>query len=329
MKRIQNNPFCMIDEMISGILLAHGDRYEQTENPRVLKRKTDVSQERVGLVSGGGSGHEPAFWGFLGENLLDAVALGDVFSSPSPKDFYDAILQADHGKGVLCLCGHFKGDEVNSDIAIRMAKEQGIHVEKVTINDDIAVRSSDEAEEHRTLSGLVFIWKIAGAMANAGHLLTEIKEVLQRVNRNCRSVAVALSSCTIPFVETPNYQIENGFMEFGISLHGNPGSKSVKLESASGIADLLIDNLLSELDCPPGTSIAVLLNGLGTTLLMEQYVIYHEIHKRLQARALAVVRTYVGNYITSLDTNGISLSILKLDDDMAGYLTSESALSGL
>lgn len=320
MKRIQNNSFCMVDEMISGLLLAHGDTYEITENPRVIKRKDSQEERRVGLVSGGGSGHEPSFWGGIGAGLLDAVAIGDIFSSPRPQDFYDAIVAADHGKGVLCLCGHFKGDELNSDIAIKMAREKGIVVEKMVLNDDIAVRSSDESEGRRTLSGLIFEWKIASAMAKSGCELDDIREMLDKVNRNCRSIAIALDSCTIPFVERQNYKIENGYMEFGVSIHGNPGCQSIKLESASGIANMLVNSLLENLDYEGDASVAVLLNGLGNTLLMEQYILYNEINRTLNAKGLNIEKSYVGNYVTSLDTKGVSLSILLLQDNMLDYL---------
>ena len=320
MQGIQNNPFYIVDEMINGILLAHGDIYEATSNSRVLKYRKAPISGKVGLVTGGGSGHEPSFLGYVGKNLIDAVAIGDIFSSPTPKDFYDAIVSANSGKGVLCLCGNYKGDEFNLGIAIDMAREKGILVGQIAANDDVASAPFEKMENRRGNCGIVFLWKVAGAMAAEGCSMEEIMEMVGRTKENCRSIGIGLQPCTIPAAGKPNFQINKGFMEFGIGHHGEPGVKSMKLETAVGMAELMLKSVLPELQLREGDEISMILSGLGSTTLMEQYVLFNELQRMLRARRLILYKPQIGNYFTSLDMKGVTLTVLKLDSEIKHLL---------
>ena len=267
-------------------------------------------------MTGGGSGHKPAFIGYIGENLCDAVAVGEIFSSPTAKAFLDAIKEADAGKGVACLYGNYAGDNMNVKMAVRKAKKLGIEVKTVVANDDCASASKDELEKRRGVAGEVLMWKIGGAKAAMGASLDEVIAAAQKAIDNTRSVGIGTAPCTIPAVGHPNFQIEDGTMEVGIGHHGEPGISVQPLKTADEIADEMLNLILPDLPFEEGDEVAVLLSGLGATPVMEQYIVYNRVEDVLNEKGIKVYRSYVGNYFTSLEMMGVTLTVMKLDDEL-------------
>ena len=302
--------------MLKGFVKNHNDLVEKTENDRVLKYKKAPVEGKVGIVTGGGSGHKPAFIGYIGENLCDAVAVGEIFSSPTAKAFLDAIKEADAGKGVACLYGNYAGDNMNVKMAVRKAKKLGIEVKTVVANDDCASASKDELEKRRGVAGEVLMWKIGGAKAAMGASLDEVIAAAQKAIDNTRSVGIGTAPCTIPAVGHPNFQIEDGTMEVGIGHHGEPGISVQPLKTADEIADEMLNLILPDLPFEEGDEVAVLLSGLGATPVMEQYIVYNRVEDVLNEKGIKVYRSYVGNYFTSLEMMGVTLTVMKLDDEL-------------
>lgn len=316
MNRIVNDPNYVVEDMLKGFVKNHNDLVEKTENDRVLKYKKAPVEGKVGIVTGGGSGHKPAFIGYIGENLCDAVAVGEIFSSPTAKAFLDAIKEADAGKGVACLYGNYAGDNMNVKMAVRKAKKLGIEVKTVVANDDCASASKDELEKRRGVAGEVLMWKIGGAKAAMGASLDEVTAAAQKAIDNTRSVGIGTAPCTIPAVGHPNFQIEDGTMEVGIGHHGEPGISVQPLKTADEIADEMLNLILPDLPFGEGDEVAVLLSGLGATPVMEQYIVYNRVEDVLNEKGIKVYRSYVGNYFTSLEMMGVTLTVMKLDDEL-------------
>ena len=316
MNRIVNDPNYVVEDMLKGFVKNHNDLVEKTENDRVLKYKKAPVEGKVGIVTGGGSGHKPAFIGYIGENLCDAVAVGEIFSSPTAKAFLDAIKEADAGKGVACLYGNYAGDNMNVKMAVRKAKKLGIEVKTVVANDDCASASKDELEKRRGVAGEVLMWKIGGAKAAMGASLDEVIAAAQKAIDNTRSVGIGTAPCTIPAVGHPNFQIEDGTMEVGIGHHGEPGISVQPLKTADEIADEMLNLILPDLPFEEGDEVAVLLSGLGATPVMEQYIVYNRVEDVLNEKGIKVYRSYVGNYCTSLEMMGVTLTVMKLDDEL-------------
>lgn len=316
MNRIVNDPNYVVEDMLKGFVKNHNDLVEKTENDRVLKYKKAPVEGKVGIVTGGGSGHKPAFIGYIGENLCDAVAVGEIFSSPTAKAFLDAIKEADAGKGVACLYGNYAGDNMNVKMAVRKAKKLGIEVKMVVANDDCASASKDELEKRRGVAGEVLMWKIGGAKAAMGASLDEVTAAAQKAIDNTRSVGIGTAPCTIPAVGHPNFQIEDGTMEVGIGHHGEPGISVQPLKTADEIADEMLNLILPDLPFEEGDEVAVLLSGLGATPVMEQYIVYNRVEDVLNEKGIKVYRSYVGNYFTSLEMMGVTLTVMKLDDEL-------------
>ncbi|HJC50954.1 MAG TPA: dihydroxyacetone kinase subunit DhaK [Candidatus Anaerostipes avistercoris] len=316
MNRIVNDPNYVVEDMLKGFVKNHNDLVEKTENDRVLKYKKAPVEGKVGIVTGGGSGHKPAFIGYIGENLCDAVAVGEIFSSPTAKAFLDAIKEADAGKGVACLYGNYAGDNMNVKMAVRKAKKLGIEVKTVVANDDCASASKDELEKRRGVAGEVLMWKIGGAKAAMGASLDEVIAAAQKAIDNTRSVGIGTAPCTIPAVGHPNFQIEDGTMEVGIGHHGEPGISVQPLKTADEIADEMLNLILPDLPFEEGDEVAVLLSGLGATPVMEQYIVYNRVEDVLNEKGIKVYRSYVGNYFTSLEMMGVTLTVMKLDDEL-------------
>ena len=316
MNRIVNDTNYVVEDMLKGFVKNHNDLVEKTENDRVLKYKKAPVEGKVGIVTGGGSGHKPAFIGYIGENLCDAVAVGEIFSSPTAKAFLDAIKEADAGKGVACLYGNYAGDNMNVKMAVRKAKKLGIEVKTVVANDDCASASKDELEKRRGVAGEVLMWKIGGAKAAMGASLDEVIAAAQKAIDNTRSVGIGTAPCTIPAVGHPNFQIEDGTMEVGIGHHGEPGISVQPLKTADEIADEMLNLILPDLPFEEGDEVAVLLSGLGATPVMEQYIVYNRVEDVLNEKGIKVYRSYVGNYFTSLEMMGVTLTVMKLDDEL-------------
>lgn len=313
--RIMNDPDNIVDEMLEGFLKAHPDLVEGTENKRVVKAK-NIPADKVGVVTGGGSGHKPAFIGYVGENLCDAAAVGEICSSPTAAAFLDSFKAADQGKGVACLYGNYSGDNMNVKMAVKMAARQGITVKTVVANDDVASAPKDQREKRRGVAGEVLMWKVGGAKAALGGTLDEVIDAAQKAIDHTRSVGIGLAPCTLPAVGHPNFTIEPGTVEVGIGHHGEPGIEVCPLEDAAGIAGRMLDIVLPDYPFKDGDEVVALVSGLGATPVMELYVLYHEIERLLTAQGIRVHRAYVGNYFTSLEMMGATLTLMKLDDEL-------------
>ena len=315
MQRILNNPDNIVDEMLEGFLKAHSDIVETTENSRVVKAK-NIPEGKVGVITGGGSGHKPAFIGYVGKNLCDAAAVGEICSSPTAVAFLDAAKAADQGKGVACLYGNYSGDNMNVKMAVKMAKKEGITVKTVIANDDVASAPKSQREKRRGVAGEILMWKAGGAKAAQGGNLDEVIAAAQKAIDNTRSVGIGLIPCTLPAVGHPNFEIKDGTMEVGIGHHGEPGIEVVPIETADKMAKRMTDIVLPDYPFESGDEVIVLVSGLGATPVMELYVLYNEIEKILEKKGIRVHRSYVGNYFTSLEMSGATLTVMKLDDEL-------------
>lgn len=313
--RIMNDPDNIVDEMLNGFLKVHSDIVEPTDNPRVVKAK-NIPEGKVGVVTGGGSGHKPAFIGYVGENMCDAAAVGEICSSPTAAAFLDSFRAVNQGNGVACLYGNYSGDNMNVKMAVKMAKREGITVKTVVANDDVASAPKDQREKRRGVAGEVFMWKIGGAKAAKGGSLDEVIDAAQKAIDNTRSVGIGLAPCTLPAVGHPNFEIKPGTMEVGIGHHGEPGIAVCDLEDAAGIAKRMVDVVLPDYPFTSGDEVAVLVSGLGATPVMELYVLYDEIEKLLTENGIRIHRSYVGNYFTSMEMMGATLTVMKLDDEL-------------
>ena len=316
MQRIINNPNDVVNDMINGFIKAHKDIIEKTENNRVLKYKKAPIKNKVGIVTGGGSGHKPAFIGYIGENMVDAVAIGEIFSSPTAKAFYDAFKTADSGKGVACLYGNYAGDNMNVKMAIKIAEKDGIAVKIVIANDDVASAPKEERNKRRGVAGEVLMWKIAGAKAALGGNLDEVISVAQKAIDNTKSVGIGLTPCTIPALGKPNFVIEEGKMELGIGHHGEPGIKVTDLKTADEMAEIMLDIILPDLPFVSNNEVVVLISGLGATPVMELYILYAKIAEILANKNIKIYRPYVGDYFTSLDMMGVTVTLMKVDNEL-------------
>jgi dihydroxyacetone kinase-like protein len=323
-----NNPDNIVDEMLKGFLKAHSDIAEATENSRVVRAK-GLEDGRVGVVTGGGSGHKPAFIGYVGRNMCDAVAVGEIFSSPTALAFFDAFRAADRGKGVACLYGNYSGDNMNVKMAVKMAQKEGLNVKTVVANDDVASAPKDQREKRRGVAGEIFMWKAGGARAALGGSLDEVIASAQKAIDQTRSVGIGLTPCTLPAVGHPNFEIKDGTMEVGIGHHGEAGVEIAPLETADRIAARMVDIVLSDYPFVDGDELAVLVSGLGATPVMELYVLYGEIEKLLSERGVRVYRAYVGNYFTSLEMMGVTFTAMKLDAELKELIDAPAFSVGL
>lgn len=322
MRKFLNYPENFVDEALEGIVLAHSDKVGLLEkDPRVLVR-TDgkSSQKKVGIVTGGGFGHLPVFLGYVGYGLADSCAVGNVFSSPGSSQILHGIEAADRGKGVLQLLGCYQGDKMNFKMAGRMAEAEGIPCKAVIVSDDIASASIEQRESRRGIAGIMFVYKVAGACAETGADLQEVARVAQKAADAVRSFGVSLSSCCIPAVGHPGFEIAEGEMEIGMGIHGEPGLEKSSLRTADETAEILMTKLLEDQSCPPGSEIALLVNGLGATPLEELYILYRQVNKICRDKEIKIYHSYIGEYATSLEMAGASFSVMKLDDELKKYL---------
>lgn len=320
MQRFVNNPDEVVEDTVKGFLKAHSDIVRLAENQRVVVAKDAPYPGKVGVVTGGGSGHEPAFIGYTGKNMLDAVAVGELFSSPTAKSFYDAIREANGGKGVIVLYGNYAGDNMNVKLARKLAAKDGIEVATVVANDDVCSAPPEEREKRRGVAGEIFMWKIGGAKAATRASLEEVRVTAQKAIDNCRSIGVGLGPCTLPAVGHPNFTIEPGTMEVGIGHHGEPGVRVEPLKTAADVAREMVQIVLDDHNLPSGTEVAVLVSGLGATPINELYILNDTIETEITARGLSIYKTYVGNYFTSLEMVGATLTVLALDPELKQLL---------
>ncbi|MCL2856256.1 MAG: dihydroxyacetone kinase subunit DhaK [Oscillospiraceae bacterium] len=318
MKKIINSPQSLIEEMCRGIVIAHPE-LELLAKYRVIKRK-NCSPDKVSLISGGGSGHEPAHAGLVGKGMLDAAVCGDVFASPSQIQVYQAIKAAASDKGVLLAIKNYSGDVMNFQNAAHMAREDGIKVECVKVDDDIAVQDSLYTVGRRGVAGTVLVHKIAGAAAERGDSLPEVKAMAEKVVSNVKSIGFALTSCTVPAKGAPTFELAESEMEYGVGIHGEPGIRREALTSARELAQRMVCSLCDELQVGKGQRVAVLINGFGATPLMELYLMNNEVARELASKGIVISRAFVGNFMTSIDMAGASVSILKLDSQLEALL---------
>ena len=319
MKKLINNEDSIVDEMLDGMVRAYPQYIRRVEGFDVIVR-AGGSNGKVALVTGGGSGHEPAHGGYVGKGMLDGAVAGAVFTSPTPDQVYEAIKEADGGKGVLLIIKNYTGDVMNFEMAADMARDDGIEVEQVITADDVAVENSTWTIGRRGIAGTIFVHKIAGACAEAGRDLAEVKKVAGKVIENTRSMGMALDACTLPALGKPSFELAGDEVEIGIGIHGEPGVCREKITPVNAIVDKLLAKILAEGIYNSGEEVAVIVNGMGATPLMELFVANRHLSEALASKGIKVYRTMVGNYMTSLDMAGFSITLLKLDDELKTYL---------
>ena len=324
MKKVINVPEQVVEEMLQGMAAAYPQYLKRVEGFDVLVRANSPIANKVGLVSGGGSGHEPSHAGFVGRGMLDGAIAGAVFTSPTPDQVYEAIKAVDSSTGVLLIIKNYSGDVMNFEMATEMAAADGINVEKVIVNDDVAVENSTWTIGRRGIAGTVFVHKIAGAKAETGAALAEVKRVAEKVINNVRSMGMALDSCTVPAAGKPSFVLGDNEIEIGMGIHGEPGTHREALSSADEITSHLVEKILTDMPLTSGEEVAVMVNGLGATPLMELYVVNRKVSELLGSKGIKIEKTYVGNYMTSLEMAGFSVSILKLDSELKELLFAQA-----
>lgn len=324
MKKIINDPNEVVQDMIKGFVAAHPGEMKQVPETTVIARKDAPFENKVGIVSGGGSGHEPAHAGYIGKGMLDAAVLGEVFTSPTPDQLIEAIKAVDGGAGVFLIIKNYTGDVLNFEMAAELAEAEGIKVEKVVVNDDVAVEDSSFTSGRRGIAGTVFVHKIAGAKAEQGASLEEVNQTAEKVVANVRSMGVALSACTVPAAGKPSFTLAEDEMEIGIGIHGEPGIERKKIGTADEIATELTNKVLDDMKLANDDEVAVMVNGLGSTPEMELYIVNEKVQDILTEKGIKVYQTFVGEYMTSLEMAGCSVTVLKLDDELRELLNAKS-----
>ena len=324
MKKIINNPSDFVEESIQGLVVSHPDIYSfATDNERVIKR-TVKAKNKVGIVSGGGSGHLPVFTGYVGKGMLDACAVGSVFASPSVDQIASAIRNGDNGNGVLCVLGNYGGDVMNFEMACEIVKDEGIETKTIIVSDDIASASSEEKLKRRGIAGLIFAFKIAGATAENGASLEEVFNITSNANSNLRTIGVAVSSCILPEVGKPTFNLDNDEIEIGMGIHGEPGIKREKLKMADILVDDLCEIIFKDFELLSKDKVSIMINSLGATPLEELYIVSKRVNEIFSKLEIDIVKSYVGRYATSLEMAGMSITVLKLNDDLSKALLDHS-----
>lgn len=323
MKKLINKAENVEKEMLQGIVKAHGEYVKKLPGFNVLVR-AKKKENKVALVSGGGSGHEPAHGGFVGEGMLDGAVAGAVFTSPTPDQVFEAIKAVDAGQGVLLIIKNYTGDVMNFEMAADMAEMEGIKVEKVIVNDDVAVEGSLYTTGRRGVAGTVFVHKIAGALAEKGAALEEVKVVAEKVIANVRTMGMALTPCTVPAAGKPGFELSEQEMEMGIGIHGEPGTHRQAIATADEITDHMLGKILGDMDLKANDEVAVMVNGFGGTPLMELYIVNNHVYDVLTEKGIKIHKTFVGNYMTSIEMAGCSITLLKLDEELKELLDAKA-----
>jgi dihydroxyacetone kinase-like protein len=316
MKKLINKPEDVVKEELEGIVKAHPDLVKVHFDPNFIVRADAPVEGKVGVISGGGSGHEPMHGGFVGKGMLDAACPGEVFTSPTPDQMLEATKAVDGGAGVLHIVKNYTGDIMNFEMAAEMAQADGIEVTSVVIDDDVAVQDSLYTAGRRGVGGTVLAEKICGAAAEKGYDLEKVTELCSRVNSNVRSMGMALTSCIVPSAGEPTFDLGEDEMEIGIGIHGEPGRKRMKVKPADEITEMLATPILDDLPFKAGDEVLAFVNGMGGTPLIELYIVYRKLAEILDARDITIARNLIGPYITSLEMAGTSITLLKLDDEM-------------
>jgi phosphoenolpyruvate---glycerone phosphotransferase subunit DhaK len=329
MKKLINNPEDVVTEELQGIAAAHPDLVRVQFGPNLVVRADAPVQGKVGLVSGGGSGHEPMHGGFVGRGMLDAACPGEVFTSPTPDQMLDATKAADGGAGVLHIVKNYTGDVMNFEMSADLARGEGIEVEAVVIDDDVAVQDSLYTAGRRGVGTTVLAEKICGAAAEDGRPLAEVAELCRKVNANGRSMGMALTSCIVPAAGKPTFELGDDEIEIGIGIHGEPGRERVKLEPSAKIVERLATPIVEDLPFESGDEVLAFVNGMGGTPLIELYVVYNDLQKFLDGRGIKITRNLIGPYITSLEMAGCSITLLKLDEELTRLWDAPVKTAGL
>lgn len=321
MKKIINEPADFVKETVEGIIAAYGDRLTLLDDdPHVVLARRERKPGKVGIVTGGGSGHLPVFLGYVGEGMLDGCTVGNVFASPSAKKMEDTIRACDFGSGVLCLFGNYGGDGLNFDMACENVDFDDIATREVRVNDDVASSPKETEERRRGVAGMVYAFKIAGAAADKMLSLEEVTRLAQKAVDNTRSMGVALSPCTIPEAGVPAFQLAEDEMELGMGIHGEPGIERGPLKTANEIADIVLNKILEDMPLAAGERVSVMVNGLGATPLEEQFIVYRRVAARLKELGITIVMPHVGNFAASMEMAGLSVSLIRLDEELEELL---------
>lgn len=323
MKKILNDPAAYVDEMLAGLCAAYPQHY-RLSSPRVLARAGGAQPGKVGIVTGGGSGHLPVFLGYVGHGLLDACAIGNVFAGPRVADCVAAIEAADGGAGVLLLYGNYGGDRMNFEMAMEQLESNTRPIQSVRVADDVASAPLTERDKRRGVAGMVLAFKVAGACAAAGHPLAHVWRVANKSAQACRSIGVALTPCHVPESGRTSFELGDAEIEFGMGIHGEPGLWRGAMKPADALADDMLDQLLTELPLSSGDRVGVLVNSLGATPHEELFIVYRRVAQVLTARGVTLVMPLVGRYATSMEMSGMSLTLMPLDSELEALLTAEA-----
>ena len=322
MKKIINNPVNFVDEVLEGIAAAYGDRVKfYNGDRRILLSSLPAREGKVGIVTGGGSGHLPVFLGYVGAGMLDGCAVGNVFASPSAQKMADAIRACDRGNGVLCLYGNYGGDNMNFDMACETVElEDDIKTRTVRVKDDVASAPAGEAVRRRGVAGMVYAFKIAGAAADEGRTLDGVAAAAQKALDNIRTIGIALSPCIVPEVGKPTFAIGDDEVEIGMGIHGEPGIEVRKMAGADTLTDSMVEKLLADMPLGAGDAVSVMVNGLGATPQEELLIVYRRIHQALSALGVRLVSPHIGEFATSMEMAGLSVTFFKLDQELEALL---------
>ena len=324
MKKIINNADNFVEESISGLVKSYPEIYKYSSETNKVLMRSVKGNNKVGLVSGGGSGHLPLFTGYIGKGLLDSCAIGNVFASPSVDEISTAIKSANSEKGVLCIYGNYGGDVMNFDMASEMLEMEDIKVESVVVADDVASASKEEKEKRRGVTGMLYVFKTTGAIAESGAEFDEVKRVALKTNENIRTMGIALTPTILPQAGKPTFEIGDDEMEIGMGIHGEPGIRRGKLKTANEITEELSEKLLSDIDLNKGDKVSILINSLGATPHEELFIVADKFNNILNDNGIVNSKSYVGRYATSMEMAGMSITILKLDDELEKLLVEEA-----
>jgi len=325
-KKIINDPYNAVDEMLEGIVLAHSNILTfANKNKRAVIRKDAPIKNKVGILIGGGSGHEPAFVGYVGKGLADAAAIGNIFASPSPDPIVEATKAINGGKGIVYMYGNYAGDIMNFDMAAEICQMEDIEIKTILVTDDIASAPTEQKNERRGVAGDFYVFKIAGAAAEKGMDINEVCRLAEKANDQTLSMGVALAPCSLPHTLEPSFILEDNEMEIGLGIHGEAGVRKGDLKTADEITVELMDSILKEIGNV--SKVSVLINGLGSTPLMELYIMYKKVHEILGKNSIEIHSSFVGEYVTSLEMNGASITIMKLDDELQPLLEEQALCS--
>lgn len=320
MKKLINHPESVVSEMVAGFVAAYPKKVKQVPGTNVVVRADAPVGGKVGIISGGGSGHEPAHGGYVGKGMLDGAVAGEVFTSPTPDQVFEAIKAVDGGVGVLLVIKNYTGDVMNFEMAAELAEAEGISVEKVIVNDDAAVENSTYTVGKRGIAGTIFVHKIAGALAETGASLEEVAAVANKVITNLSSMGMALTPCTVPAAGKPGFTLAENEIEIGTGIHGEPGIERGEIKSADEVTDILLNKVVNQLEIDVDDEVAVMINGLGATPLMELYIVNNRVSAVLKEMNISVRETFIGEYMTSLEMAGCSITLLRLDQQLAELL---------